>query len=104
MSDIVDRLEERAVSYEQSGPSAHHTASLLREAKNEIEHLAADIVVKARILTAQTKEIGRLRAVEAAARDYYLGYVQDEADDKECCIVEEQHEHAKALRDALGEK
>lgn len=35
--DIVERLEERAVSYEQSGPSAHHTASLLREAKREIE-------------------------------------------------------------------
>lgn len=39
MTDIIDRLEQRAVSYEQSGPSAHHTASLLREAKNEIEHL-----------------------------------------------------------------
>lgn len=39
MTDIVERLEERAVSYEQSGPSAHHTAALLREARNEIEHL-----------------------------------------------------------------
>lgn len=39
MNDIVERLEERAASYEQSGPSAHHTAALLREAANEISHL-----------------------------------------------------------------
>jgi hypothetical protein len=39
MPDIIDTLEERAKSYEQSGPSAHHTASLLRQAKLEIEHL-----------------------------------------------------------------
>lgn len=42
MSDIAIRLEERATSYEQSGPSAHHTAALLREAKAEIEQLRAD--------------------------------------------------------------
>lgn len=35
--DITDELEERAKSYEQSGPSAHHTAALLRKAKAEIE-------------------------------------------------------------------
>lgn len=34
--DIIDRLEELAQSYEQSGPSAHHTAATLREAKMEI--------------------------------------------------------------------
>lgn len=39
MADIVDRLEERAGSYEQSWPSANHTAALLREAANEIQHL-----------------------------------------------------------------
>jgi hypothetical protein len=38
-NDITERLEERAISYEQSGPSAHHTAALLREAKAEIERL-----------------------------------------------------------------
>lgn len=37
--DIAEKLEERALSYEQSGPSAHHTAALLREAKYEIERL-----------------------------------------------------------------
>ena len=49
-------------------------------------------------------EVERLRTIEKAAREYYMGYVQDEADDMECCISEKQHEHAKALRDALGEK
>jgi hypothetical protein len=39
LNDITERLEERAVSYEKSGPSAHHTAALLREAKIEIETL-----------------------------------------------------------------
>jgi hypothetical protein len=39
LNDITERLEERAISYEQSGPSAHHTAALLREAKAEIERL-----------------------------------------------------------------
>jgi len=37
--DILEKLEERAVSYEQSGPSAHHTAALLREAAAEIKSL-----------------------------------------------------------------
>jgi hypothetical protein len=50
------------------------------------------------------EEIDRLRVIEKAARDYYLGYVQDEAAEWEGCISEIQHEHAKALRDALGEK
>lgn len=39
LNDITERLEDRAASYEQSGPSAHHTAALLREAKDEIESL-----------------------------------------------------------------
>lgn len=37
--DIAEKLEERAISYEASGPSAHHTAALLREAKFQIERL-----------------------------------------------------------------
>ncbi len=39
MTDIVERLLERADSYGQSGPSSHHTAALLREAADEIERL-----------------------------------------------------------------
>jgi hypothetical protein len=39
MSDLTQILEERAISYELSGPSAHHTAALLRQAKAEIERL-----------------------------------------------------------------
>jgi hypothetical protein len=49
-------------------------------------------------------EIERLLAIEKAARDYYLGYVQDEAAELAVCISEIQHEQAIALRDALGEK
>jgi hypothetical protein len=41
LNDITARLEERAISYEQSGPSAHHTAAILREAATEIERLRA---------------------------------------------------------------
>lgn len=41
--DITERLEHRAISYEESGPSAHHTAAILREAKMEIESLRADL-------------------------------------------------------------
>lgn len=37
--DIVDELEERAKSYDQSGPSAKHTADLLRKARHEIHEL-----------------------------------------------------------------
>lgn len=39
MSDLLKTLEERAVSYDQSGPSAQHTAILLREAAVEIARL-----------------------------------------------------------------
>lgn len=42
------------------------------------------------------------RAVKAA-NSYYGCYVQDAADDIECCISPEQHEAAKELRDALRE-
>lgn len=57
------------------------------------------------ILSECADEIERLRRVEAAARDYYMGYVQDEADDDGrevtgCC--ETQHLYAQALRDALS--
>lgn len=43
MTDIVQELEDWAASYEQSGPSAHHTASLLRKAKWEIEFLRREL-------------------------------------------------------------
>ena len=43
MPDITQALEERAVSYDQSGPSAQHTAQLLRQAKAEIEWLRNDL-------------------------------------------------------------
>lgn len=39
MADIVERLQERAVGYDESGPSAAHTADMLREAAAEIERL-----------------------------------------------------------------
>lgn len=42
------------------------------------------------------------RAVKAA-NVYYGCYVQDEAEEIECCISPEHHEAAKELRDALHE-
>jgi hypothetical protein len=46
-------------------------------------------------------ELERLRAIEATARRYYLGYVRDEAEDPELGVPG-QHEDAVALRTALG--
>jgi len=43
-----------------------------------------------------------LKAVAKAARRYFVGYVQDEAEDMECCLSEDQHEDAKALEKALS--
>lgn len=45
-------------------------------------------------------EIERLRAIEKAARAYYLGYCQDEADEEGICDLEQQRA-AQALRDAI---
>jgi hypothetical protein len=48
-----------------------------------------------RILKAEYGEL------EKAAREYFDGYVQDEASDRTCCCTEGQHESAKRLRAAL---
>lgn len=45
-------------------------------------------------------EIALLRAVEKAARAYYTGYCQDEADEEGICGLEQQTA-ARELRDAL---
>lgn len=61
------------------------------------------MILQSKEVSALRAEIERLQAIERAARAYFMGYVQDEADDPEDCICgEEQHERAKALRDALG--
>ena len=49
-------------------------------------------------------QLASARKVVDAARAYYLCAVQDEADDLECCCTENQHELAKALRDALTDE
>jgi len=54
-NDIVDRLEDRAISYDQSGPSAQHTAVLLREARFEIMRLRSDLDRLASQLSSQTR-------------------------------------------------
>jgi HAMP domain-containing protein len=43
MSTFTDKLMARAISYDQGGPSASHTAALLREAATEIEWLENEI-------------------------------------------------------------
>lgn len=50
-------------------------------------------------------ELLRLRRIEAAARDYFVHYVQDEADNPEDCTCgHPQHERAVELRTALNER
>jgi hypothetical protein len=64
----------------------------------------------AKVALGNAVEVGRLeilvarmeRAVKAASV-YYGCYVQDEAEEVECCISSEHHEAAKELRDALRE-
>ena len=47
-------------------------------------------------------EVDALRAVEQTARVYFEHYLQDEAEDVDCCICgDEQHNRAKLLRGAL---
>jgi hypothetical protein len=46
-------------------------------------------------------EIERLRKIISVARYYYDHYCQDEAEEADLCINDEQHEAAKAFRDAL---
>ena len=42
-------------------------------------------------------------AIVKAARDYFNSYLQDEAAERECCLSDDQHAKAVALRDALGD-
>ena len=43
MSDIEQRLRERATSYRQGGPSSEHTASILDEAADTIASLRSKL-------------------------------------------------------------
>lgn len=53
-------------------------------------------------IAAKNVEIAALKVVAKAARRYFVGYVQDEAAEREVCICDEQHEDAKALEEALA--
>lgn len=55
------------------------------------------------ILHQDSLEMATLKAVAKAARRYFVGYVQDEAAELECCLSEDQHEDAKALERALND-
>lgn len=59
MSDIVERLEERIASYEQSGPShiAPETVAVMRDAKAEIESLRRDLDDRTKIATELATEL-----------------------------------------------
>lgn len=50
MSGIAERLRDRAESYRQSGPSAEHTAALLKEGALEIESLLGALVEARRMM------------------------------------------------------
>jgi 5'-deoxynucleotidase YfbR-like HD superfamily hydrolase len=43
MSDLIERLSERAVSYRMGGPSSEHTALILEEAAARIKELEAQL-------------------------------------------------------------
>ena len=43
MSDLVERLHERAESYRQGGPSSEHTAVMLDEAASRISQQDAEL-------------------------------------------------------------
>ena len=64
---------------------------------NDPEGIAnANMVVKA------VNSHDALSTVEEAARNYFMYAVQDEANERECCVDDEQHRRAIALRDALA--
>lgn len=46
MSNLIELLLSRAESYDESGPSAKHTADMLREAANEISALKSRIEIR----------------------------------------------------------
>lgn len=87
---LSEELMERARSYEQSSPSAQHTADLLRRAALRIDRLSstespldlveagdADILIKAlKAYRAETVE-------EENAIGYYVHQIQKVAADKE---------------------
>jgi hypothetical protein len=60
MRNIVERLRDRIL----------FASELAAEAADEIEHLQRDIVVKARILTAQSKEIERMTELEKLVKEW----------------------------------
>lgn len=60
MTDIVDKLLDRAKSYRASGPSAEHTAALLEEAAVKLKFLMIlhdDMADEIELLRAALREI-----------------------------------------------
>jgi len=64
---LSDELMERARSYEQSGPSAQHTADLLRRAALRIDRLSS-IASPLDFVEAGDADAARSAALEEAAR------------------------------------
>lgn len=85
-------------------------AAVRRMTDNVIDQAVADICTEfamSKYMTAHhrelalVKEIIRLRAIEEAAKSYYMHFLQDEADEPDLCMWQDQHEAAKALKHAL---
>jgi hypothetical protein len=84
---------------------------MLVDAADEIDRLRpfADVALKNAIECSQLelKNIGLSSLVERMTRAvkasmiYYGSYVQDEAEEVECCISPEQHEAAVEMRESL---
>lgn len=125
MSDLCEQLralaEELPAQIRRTYPSGETKElpnDLMDEAADEIASLRAQLASAKEDLAscqeswhrvmnnklAVDKQLASARKVVDAARAYYLCAVQDEADDLECCCTENQHELAKALRDALSDE
>jgi len=77
------------------GPTLRESIEIARAALSAVNAYVASPAPQAAMREALLLDVFK------AASVYYGCYVQDEAEDLECCISHEQHEAAKALRDAL---
>lgn len=73
------------------------------EAMAAVGRCDAKAVMAANALLAEIHAaVQELARIEAAARVYAKGWVQDEAEQEECCVSTGQHEAAKELIEALS--
>lgn len=82
-TDIVATLRERAASYDASGPSAAHTADLLRQAADEIERIRDNVRADAEHLLEQINDANVVAERERCAKiaDLYVSQARPLGDE-----------------------